>query len=74
MQRIPGRDESSISCLAWVADPKGGSPRLFSGGLDGDIVEWDLRARKPKAVTSSFGGAVWGIAVERVQNLQPGIS
>ncbi|GBG66273.1 hypothetical protein CBR_g57871 [Chara braunii] len=61
--KIPGRKEASISSLVWC---EGGSPsgRLFSAGLDGLLVEWDLCTLRQKAVVDSLGGPVWGMAVE----------
>ncbi|CAL8461915.1 g1446 [Coccomyxa elongata] len=63
-QRLPGREEASVSCMAWAQDPVDGSERLFTGGLDGALTEWDLRTRRPRHVGDSFGGAVWAMAAE----------
>lgn len=67
--RIPGRKESAISSLVWIlGNPLSPFGRLFSAGLDGHITEWDLGSLKPQAVVDSFGGPVWGMAVEpRIQ-------
>ncbi len=64
MQRLPGREEASLSCMVWAQDPVDGSERLFTGGLDGAVTEWDLRTRRPRHVGDSFGGAVWAMAAE----------
>jgi len=64
MQVIPGKEDSCISCLAWVKDPLDKPEALISGGLDGILTEWDLTMKIPKHVGDSFGGAVWDIAVE----------
>ncbi|CEO94645.1 hypothetical protein PBRA_000430 [Plasmodiophora brassicae] len=45
--------DSVITGLAWV----GG--RLFSCGLDAQIVEWDVNRRSPRSSSSSYGGAVF---------------
>ena len=71
---IPGKEDSSISCLAWVKDPIDGTEALVSGGLDGALTEWDLQAKAPKHVGDSFGGAVWGMAVEPESQAQEGMS
>ena len=69
---IPGKEDSSISCLAWVKDPIDGTEALVSGGLDGALTEWDLHAKAPKHVGDSFGGAIWGMAVEPESEAQEG--
>ena len=67
MQRFPGREKAADSCLAWTKEKSTGQWRLFSGGLDGLITEWDLSALRVKAVSDSYGGAVWSLAVEPEQ-------
>lgn len=52
---IPGQDGRSVEHLAWC---KG---RLFSGGLSGDIIEWNLQKLIPKYHQDSYGGPVWCI-------------
>eukprot|EP01102_Stenamoeba_stenopodia_P021466 TRINITY_DN8652_c0_g1_i1.p2 TRINITY_DN8652_c0_g1~~TRINITY_DN8652_c0_g1_i1.p2 ORF type:complete len:875 (-),score=212.31 TRINITY_DN8652_c0_g1_i1:56-2680(-) len=37
--------------------------RLFSAGLNGYIIEWDLTRMTKKNVVQSFGGAIWDLAV-----------
>ena len=69
---VPGKEDSSISCLAWVRDPIDGTEALLSGGLDGALTVWDLQAKAPKHVGDSFGGAVWGMAVEAESQAQEG--
>ena len=68
VQRIPGKERSAISSLAWTYEPPSGQWRLFSGGLDGLLTEWDLKALRPRSVLDSFGGAVWSLAVEPKQS------
>ena len=64
--RAPGCAGASITTLLWAeqAAARGGGgaaapPRLFSAGLSGEIVEWDLQALRPLAATDSTGGPVW---------------
>lgn len=72
LQRLPGREEACLSCMAWAQDPVDGSERLFTGGLDGALTEWDLRTRQPRHVGDSFGGAVWALAAEPRGQLKEG--
>ncbi|KAI0222109.1 U3 small nucleolar RNA-associated protein [Massospora cicadina] len=37
-------------------------PRLFSVGLTGLLVEWDLTALRPKRYSESYGGGIWCMA------------
>ena len=64
VQVVPGKEDSCISCLAWVRDPLDGPEVLISGGLDGILTEWDLVTKVPRHTGDSFGGAVWDIAVQ----------
>lgn len=61
-----------MSALAWVLDPIDGAPRLFAGGLDGALTEWDGRTGRSLRTDDSFGGAVWALAAEPAGALQPG--
>ena len=67
LQRIPGKENSAISCLAWTFDKSSGRWRLFSGGLDGLLTEWDLTELQLGSVSDSFGGAIWSLAVKPQQ-------
>jgi WD40 repeat protein len=58
--------------MAWVQDPVDGSHRLFTGGMDGTLTEWDLNSRRAKHVGDSYGGAVWAIAAEPPGQLKEG--
>ena len=61
-QRIPGsRDAPAVMAMAWVQDRRRGAWRLFTGNIDGLLVEWDLKALRPLSSTDSFGGAIWAI-------------
>lgn len=52
---IPGRDGRSVESLCWVGS------RLFSAGLDGLIVEYDLENLRPKYTVDAYGGPIWSI-------------
>ena len=74
MQRLPRRqEESALTSLAWVRDAGSKAWRLFSGGLDGQLLEWDLQGRRPKCSTDSYGGAVWAMAPEPAQCVAAGV-
>lgn len=67
-QTLAGSRELALTCLAWLRDESLLSDwRLFSGGLDGSLTEWDIAGRKPKQRTDALGGAVWGMAVRPAQ-------
>ena len=40
--------------------------RLFSAGMNGHIIEWDLVTLSPKSTTLSYGGPVWSLAIYQV--------
>lgn len=63
-QRIAGREHAALSSLVWTQETSSGRYRLFSGGLDGLLTEWDPEALRPGTSSDSFGGAVWSLAVE----------
>ena len=56
---IPGSTEGSIEALVWS---KG---RLFSTGLHGFVVEYDLVALSPKASYAVTSGSAWCLAVNK---------
>ncbi|EFX86991.1 hypothetical protein DAPPUDRAFT_97204 [Daphnia pulex] len=56
---IPGSPEGSIEALVWS---KG---RLFSTGLHGFVVEYDLVALSPKASYAVTSGSAWCLAVNK---------
>lgn len=53
---IPGREVRATEALAWVGE------RLFSAGLNGEIVEYDLDNHKVKYTLDAYGGPIWAIA------------
>ncbi|KAL4856387.1 WD repeat-containing protein PCN [Chlorella vulgaris] len=66
-QRLPGHKDSCLTCVALVDEEEGkGSTtsRLFSSGLDGVLLEWDVEHRQPGTAADSLGGAVWQLAPE----------
>ncbi|KAL6065936.1 U3 small nucleolar RNA-associated protein [Balamuthia mandrillaris] len=57
-RRIAGASEA-IRGLVWLQTQ--GGERLFSAGLSGTVIEWDLCKLCEKARTDSFGGPVWSL-------------
>ncbi|XP_061892003.1 U3 small nucleolar RNA-associated protein 4 homolog [Entelurus aequoreus] len=53
---IPGREGGSIEALCWVG------LRLFSAGLSGEIIEYDLENLQPKYTVDAYGGPIWAIS------------
>lgn len=56
---IPGWEKVSVEALAWVGD------RLFSVGLAGTLVEWDLRLLAVKNTILVTGNAAWALDVSK---------
>ncbi|XP_068115701.1 U3 small nucleolar RNA-associated protein 4 homolog isoform X2 [Hyperolius riggenbachi] len=54
---IPGDERRSTESICWV-----GTDRLFSAGLNGEIVEYDLEKLGVKYSIDAFGGPLWSIA------------
>lgn len=55
---IQGSESKSIETLCWQGE------RLYSAGLDGDVVEYDLKKLEPKASASSNAGPVWCLTTD----------
>ena len=53
---IPGRVERSIDSVTWCRS------RLFTAGLEGELVEWDLENLAQKNTADACGGPVWCVA------------
>ncbi|GAB5582416.1 U3 small nucleolar RNA-associated protein 4 homolog [Prionailurus iriomotensis] len=53
-----GHESRATEALCWA---KG--QRLFSGGLNGEIIEYDLQALNIKYAMDAFGGPIWSMAV-----------
>lgn len=66
LQTLMGSRDMALTSLAWLQEPTTGLWRLFSGGLDGSLTEWDLLARQPKHRADALGGAVWSMAARPV--------
>lgn len=63
--RIPGFDDAAPTSIVLLDSHKsqqGPNSRLFSAGLDGSIVEYDLETLTMSAGADSHGGAVWQLA------------
>ena len=60
---IPGSSEGSIEALVWS------NGKLFSTGLHGFIVEYDLIALSPKASYAVTSGSAWCLAVNKQHTL-----
>jgi len=66
-------DEKLLRCLVWVASPIRVTDstgirvvqceRLFSGGLDGSIIEWNLYTAAIAQEIKGVGGAIWDMKV-----------
>ncbi|XP_074661710.1 U3 small nucleolar RNA-associated protein 4 homolog [Tubulanus polymorphus] len=54
---IPSCEGRSVEALVWSAG------RLFSAGLQGEIIEYDLMKLCPKQSVPSYSGAVWCLTV-----------
>ncbi|KAK9517314.1 hypothetical protein VZT92_025197 [Zoarces viviparus] len=53
---IPGQDGRAVEALCWVGR------RLFSGGLNGEITEYDLENLRPRYTVEAYGGPIWTIS------------
>lgn len=54
---FPGHESRSTEALCWA---KG--QRLFSAGLNGEIIEYDLQTIDIKYAVDAFGGPIWSMA------------
>ncbi|KAG8562953.1 hypothetical protein GDO81_015878, partial [Engystomops pustulosus] len=57
---IPGDDRRSTESICWAA-----GDRLFSAGLNGEIIEYDLMKLCVKYSIDAFGGPIWDIKANR---------
>ena len=62
-RQIPGSAEGSVEAVVWS---KG---KLFSTGLHGFIVEYDLVTLSPKASYAVTSGSAWCLAVNKQHTL-----
>lgn len=58
--------------MLWIEDAVSGH-RLFTGGYDGTILEWDIASGDVKASLTSFGGAIWSLASHTVAGGMKGV-
>ena len=56
ISKTPG---NSVEGLAWSGD------RLFSAGLSGELIEWNLQTLKPRYKQHVTGNAIWCLDVNR---------
>lgn len=59
---IPGTPSGSVEAMCWV------DRRLFSTGLSGAVVEWDLHTLNPKQSVLVTGQSAWCIDVTSSSN------
>lgn len=55
-QVIPGQEGRAVEALCWVGQ------RLFSAGLNGEIIEYDLENLRPLYTLEAYGGPIWTIS------------
>uniref|UniRef100_A0A7N9CIT1 UTP4 small subunit processome component n=1 Tax=Macaca fascicularis TaxID=9541 RepID=A0A7N9CIT1_MACFA len=55
---FPGHESRATEALCWAE-----GQRLFSAGLNGEIMEYDLQALNIKYAVDVFGGPIWSMAV-----------
>lgn len=53
---FPGHESRGTEALCWA-----GGQRLFSAGLNGEILEYDLQALNIKYTLDAFGGPIWSM-------------
>uniref|UniRef100_A0A8C8ZQ43 UTP4 small subunit processome component n=1 Tax=Prolemur simus TaxID=1328070 RepID=A0A8C8ZQ43_PROSS len=53
---FPGHESRATEALCWAA-----GQRLFSAGLNGEIIEYDLQALNVKYAMDAFGGPIWSM-------------
>lgn len=58
-QSIPGSVDSSVEALGWVNN------RLFSTGLTGELIEWDLTTLEAQRKLLLTGNAAWCLDVNK---------
>ncbi|KAI8898761.1 WD40-repeat-containing domain protein [Globomyces pollinis-pini] len=52
-----------LEVVVWVGN------RLFSAGLSGSIIEYNIKTLLPESFTPSYGGAVWSMQVNPSQDV-----
>lgn len=56
LQFFPGHESRATEALCWAE-----GQRLFSAGLNGEILEYDLQALNIKYSLDAFGGPIWSM-------------
>uniref|UniRef100_A0A1I8PX43 Uncharacterized protein n=1 Tax=Stomoxys calcitrans TaxID=35570 RepID=A0A1I8PX43_STOCA len=56
---IPKSPQNSVEGLAWSSE------RLFSAGLNGELIEWNMETLSPKYKQHVTGNAIWCLDVNR---------
>ncbi|KAL9902143.1 UTP4 small subunit processome component l(3)72Dn [Glossina fuscipes fuscipes] len=56
---IPKTPGNSVECMGWCGK------RLFSAGLNGEIVEWNLQSLQPRVKQHVTGNTVWCLDINR---------
>ena len=64
LKTVPGSGEATVQVLMWARSARGGQERLFSAGLNGRLIEWDLVGLAPKFASDTYGGAVWSGSIQ----------
>jgi len=59
-------NKEPVRSLVWTR--ANGEDRLFSSGLSGNIIEWDLNTSQKKYTTDSYAGPVWCLAADPAGN------
>ncbi|XP_075161561.1 UTP4 small subunit processome component l(3)72Dn [Haematobia irritans] len=56
---IPKTPQNSVEGLAWCSE------RLFSAGLNGELIEWNMQTLSPRFKQHVTGNAIWCLDVNR---------
>ncbi|KAL5292594.1 CIRH1A family protein [Megaselia abdita] len=58
---IPASKNSSVEAIVWAESQN----RLFSAGLTGEIVEWDLQTLQKRYSQLATGSSIWCMAINK---------
>uniref|UniRef100_A0A1A9W3B5 WD repeat-containing protein 55 homolog n=1 Tax=Glossina brevipalpis TaxID=37001 RepID=A0A1A9W3B5_9MUSC len=56
---IPETPGNSVECMGWCGK------RLFSSGLNGEVIEWNLQTLQPRVRQHVTGNTVWCLDINR---------
>lgn len=56
---IPGNKNSSVEAILWAEEQN----RLFTAGLTGELVEWDLHTLQKRNSQLATGSSIWCMAI-----------